>query len=367
MKIFEQIKDFLENHEVISFLVWVVLGMIVAFLVFLILIGLFKRAIRKLYPTLYGRITIKLWKPGMLLFVIIGGLIPFILIPNEILWLRVTQKILITLLIFSTAWLLIKLIHVIRLFLTVKFEMESEDNLRARKLFTQYEILERILVFVIIFVALGISLMTFEPIRQIGMSLLTSAGVSALIIGLAAQRIIAAFLAGIQLAITQPIRIDDVVVVEGEWGRIEEINLTFVVVRIWDKRRLVLPTTYFIEKPFQNWTMTSAEILGTVYIYTDYKFPVGELREVLGTFLKESPKWDGEVNNLQVTNTDGRTMELRALMSARNASDAWDLRVFMREKILTYLQENFPEHLPKTRIKIDRDPDMIKEEDNINR
>jgi hypothetical protein len=137
-----------------------------------------------------------------------------------------------------------------------------------------------------------------------------------------------------------------------------------VVVRIWDKRRLVLPTTYFIEKPFQNWTLTSAEILGTVYIYTDYKFPVKELRDVLGSFLKESPKWDGEVNSLQVTNVGEKTMELRALMSAANASDAWDLRVFMREKILTYLQENFPEHLPKTRVEIEKQSTVEKIKQN---
>jgi small-conductance mechanosensitive channel len=236
-----------------------------------------------------------------------------------------------------------------------KYDVETVDNLKARKLFTQYQILERIVIAVVIFIAVGISLMTFDPIRQIGMSLLTSAGVSALIIGLAAQRIIAAFLAGIQLAITQPIRIDDVVIVEGEWGRIEEINLTYVVVKIWDKRRLVVPTTYFIEKPFQNWTMTSAEILGTVYIYTDFTFPVKELRKALTSFLKEAPKWDGEVNVLQVTNASEKTMELRALMSAKDASAAWDLRVFIREKLLNFIQEKFPEHLPRTRVDMEKE------------
>jgi len=291
----------------------------------------------------------------MMLFMVTGALVPFILIQNEIIWLKVIQKVLITLLIFSAAWLLIKGIHVMRMFLLDRYDVDTVDNLKARKLFTQYQILERIVIAVVIFIAVGISLMTFDPIRQIGMSLLTSAGVSALIIGLAAQRIIGAFLAGIQLAITQPIRIDDVVIVEGEWGRIEEINLTYVVIKIWDKRRLVVPTTYFIEKPFQNWTMTSAEILGTVFIYTDFTFPVKELREALTSFLKEAPKWDGEVNVLQVTNTSEKTMELRALMSARNASDAWDLRVFIREKLLTFLQEKFPGYLPRTRVEIEKE------------
>ncbi len=351
----EQIKNYLSAHETLAFFVWVLIGLLGGLVVFLVLISLFKKGIKELYPTLYGKITIKLRNPGMMLFLVSGALVPFILIQNEIVWLKGIQKILITLLIFSTAWLLIKGIHVIRLFLLSKYDVETADNLKARKIFTQYQILERIMIFVIIFISVGISLMTFDPIRQIGMSLLTSAGVSALIIGLAAQRIIGAFLAGIQLAITQPIRIDDVVIVEGEWGRIEEINLTYVVVKIWDKRRLVLPTTYFIEKPFQNWTMTSAEILGTVFIYTDFTFPVKELREALTSFLKEAPKWDGDVNVLQVTNATEKTMELRALMSASNASDAWDLRVFIREKLLTYLQEKYPEHLPKTRIEIEKD------------
>ena len=352
----EQIKIFLKSHETLAFLIWILLGAIVGFVIFLVLIGLFKRTIRELYPSLYGKIAIKLSKPGMMLFMVTGAQVPFILIPKDFIWFNVIQKILITFLIFSTSWLLIKGIHVIRLFLLARYDMETADNLKARKLFTQYLILERIMIFVIIFIAVGISLMTFEPIRQIGMSLLTSAGVSALIIGLAAQKIIGAFLAGIQLAITQPIRLDDVVIVEGEWGRIEEINLTYVVVKIWDKRRLVLPTTYFIEHPFQNWTMTSAEILGTVFIYTDFTFPVKELREALTSFLKETTKWDGEVNVLQVTGASEKTMELRALMSARNASDAWDLRVFIREKLLTFLRENYPEHLPKTRIEIEKEP-----------
>jgi small-conductance mechanosensitive channel len=352
----EKIINFIEAHEVLYFFIWVLFGMLIALIVYFIFIILFKRAIKEFFPTLYGKITIKIRKPALMFFVVIGALIPFRVVSQEIEWLIIIQKMLITLLIFATAWFLIKVVHVIRLFLMVRFEIEIADNLKARKLLTQYQILERILIFIIVFIALGIALMTFDPIKQIGLSLLTSAGLSALIVGLAAQRIIAAFLAGIQLAITQPIRIDDVVIVEGEWGRIEEIHLTYVVVKIWDKRRLVLPTTYFIEKPFQNWTMTSAEILGTVYIYTDYTFPVDELRKALTRFLKEAPKWDGEVDVLQVTNSSEKTMELRALMSARNASDAWDLRVFIREKLLTFLQEKYPEHLPRARI------DLVKEE-----
>jgi small-conductance mechanosensitive channel len=175
---------------------------------------------------------------------------------------------------------------------------------------------------------------------------------ASVIIGLAAQKIFGNFLAGIQIAFTHPINLDDVVIVENEWGRIEEITLTYVVVRIWDLRRLILPISYFIEKPFQNWTRISADILGTVFIYTDYTISIEAVREELQRILKSSDKWDGKVCGLQVTNTTEHTMELRALMSAADASAAWDLRCEVREKILEFVQKNYPEALPKTRAEL---------------
>ena len=167
-------------------------------------------------------------------------------------------------------------------------------------------------------------------------------------------------LAGFQIAITQPIRIDDVVIVENEWGWIEEINLTYVVVRIWDKRRLIVPTTYFIEKPFQNWTRVSADILGTVFIYTDYSVPIDLLRKAYLDMLKETELWDGKVGVLQVTNATDRVMEIRALMSAENSPTAWDLRVLIREKLIVYLQEQHPESLPRTRVELTPSEDTEK-------
>jgi small-conductance mechanosensitive channel len=143
---------------------------------------------------------------------------------------------------------------------------------------------------------------------------------------------------------------DDVVIVEGEWGKIEEITLTYVVVNIWDKRRLIVPTTYFIEKPFQNWTKTSSEILGTVFLYTDYTVPFDEIRKELTRILHSTDLWDGQVNNLQVTNSQPQNVEIRALMSAKDSSIAWDLRVYVREKLVTFLQQNYPESLPHTRV-----------------
>jgi small-conductance mechanosensitive channel len=191
--------------------------------------------------------------------------------------------------------------------------------------------------------------MTFSKVRQLGTSILASAGIVGIIVGIAAQRSIATLLAGFQIAITQPIRLDDVVIVENEWGRIEEITLTYVVVRIWDLRRLVVPITYFLEKPFQNWTRVSADLLGTVFIYVDYTVPVQAVREKLRGILEHSTQWDGQVCVLQVTNTTEHTVELRALMSAVDSSSAWELRCHVREKLVEFIQKNYPESLPKLR------------------
>ena len=258
-------------------------------------------------------------------------------------------------LILSIAWFLILMFKVLKRRMLRKYDVEGENNLKARKVYTQYMILENIIIFIIVTLALGISLMSFESIRSVGISVLTSAGIAGIIIGLAAQKAIATLLAGIQIALTQPIRVDDVVIVEGEWGWIEEINLTYVVVRVWDKRRLVVPTTYFIEKTFQNWTRSSADILGTVFIYADYGLPIEAIREEQTRLLNSTDLWDGKVNVLQVTNATEKTMELRILLSAKNSPTAWDLRVFMREQLILFIQKNYPEHLPKSRVSIEKD------------
>lgn len=257
--------------------------------------------------------------------------------------------------VVSIAWFLIFSFKVFKNQMLKKYDVDSANNLKARKIYTQYTILENIIIFIIVILALGISLMSFDSIRSIGVSVLTSAGIAGIIIGLAAQKAIATLLAGIQIAITQPIRLDDVVIVEGEWGWIEEINLTYVVVRIWDKRRLVVPTTYFIEKPFQNWTRTSADILGTVYIYADYGIPFDAIRKEQTRLLEATDLWDGNVDVMQVTNATEKTVELRVLVSAKNSPTAWDLRVYLREKLLVFIKENYPEYLPKARITLEKD------------
>jgi small-conductance mechanosensitive channel len=255
------------------------------------------------------------------------------------------------LLIITLAWFVIEIVSMARVLFMKKFETNKTD-IKARKVFTQIRVFERIIVVLIIVISSGLALMSFDSIRQIGVSLLTSAGIAGIIFGLAAQKLLGNLLAGLQLGITQPIRIYDVVIVEGEWGRVEEITLTYVTVRIWDDRCLVLPSTYFIERPFQNWTRSDPAILGTVFIYTDYRMPLEPVREELTRILSNSEFWDGRANNVQVTNCTERTMEIRLLVSAKDGSTAWSLRVEVREKMLVFLQQNYPSMLPRTRIEL---------------
>ncbi len=254
--------------------------------------------------------------------------------------------------IFGLAWFVINLVSFGKHVILKSNDLTVEDNLKARKIITQFSLVQKVINFIIILVAISMVLMKFDGIRKLGISLLASAGIAGIILGFAAQKLLSTIIAGLQIAFTQPIRLDDVVIVENEWGWIEEITLTFVVVRIWDKRRLVVPTTYFIDKPFQNWTRSSADILGTIFIYTDYTLPIDELREKLTEIVKKDENWDGKTCVLQVTNATEKTMELRALVSAKNSPQAWELRVKTREELIKYLQEKHPESLPKTRLEL---------------
>jgi len=255
-------------------------------------------------------------------------------------------------LILSISWLLIRLTLVAEDLILNRFDTEAKDNLRARKVHTQIGILRRIAIAIVTVFAFASILMSFSNVRQLGTSILASAGVISIILGFAAQRSIATLFAGFQVALTQPIRLDDVVIVENEWGRIEEITLTYVVVRIWDMRRLIVPVNYFLENPFQNWTRVSANLLGSVYIYVDYTVPVQELRSELLRILKSSDYWDGKVCVLHVTNSTERTLELRALMSKPDSSSGWELRCHVREKLVEFMKEKHPEALPVFRTEL---------------
>ena len=233
-----------------------------------------------------------------------------------------------------------------------RYQTNLADDLLARKHLTQVNILKRAAQTLIVVVAVGSALMTIESVRQFGISLFASAGAAGLIVGLSARPLLSNLIAGVQLALTQPIRLEDAVVVEGEWGWIESITSTYVVIRIWDLRRLIVPLTYFIEKPFQNWTHQSADLLGSVMLNVDYSVPVDRLREKLNEIVKASPLWDGKVVVLQVTDTPGNMVQLRALVSARNSGQAWDLRCEVREKLLAFLQGEYPHALPRQRAEI---------------
>jgi small-conductance mechanosensitive channel len=246
-------------------------------------------------------------------------------------------------------WMLLVTTHLGATIYLSRYNLQAEDNLLARKHVTQVRVLRGALDTLIVVLTIAFALMTFPQVRQFGVSLFASAGVAGIVAGLAARPMLSNLIAGIQLAITQPIRIEDAVIVENEWGWIEEITATYVVVRLWDLRRMIVPLTYFIEKPFQNWTHESASLIGTVLLRVDFTAPVDAIRRKLEEIVGSTPLWDGAVVNLQVTDADARSIELRALVSARSAAAAWDLRCLVREKLVEYLAAEHPYALPVER------------------
>lgn len=253
-------------------------------------------------------------------------------------------------LIGAFAYVLYRLVDAACQLVLRRYRIDVSDNREARGIYTQVTVLRKVAMFVIGSMALACMLMVFDSVRQVGATIIASAGVAGIVVGFAAQRSLGALVAGFQIALTQPIRLDDVVIVEGEWGRIEEITLTYVVVHIWDERRLIVPITYFLEKPFQNWTRTSAELLATVFLYVDYSVNVDTIREKLTSILEESALWDRKVNVLQVTDATEQTVQIRALASASDASRAWDLRCEIRERLIRFLQQEQPGSLPRLRL-----------------
>jgi small-conductance mechanosensitive channel len=255
-------------------------------------------------------------------------------------------------LIAAVAWLVIMASEVTSDILASRYRMDVADNLQARRIQTQFNMLHRIVVVLVTIVTLSIMLMTFPAIKHIGMSLLASAGLAGLVVGLAMKGTLSNLIAGVQIAFTQPFRLEDAVVVNGQWGWIEEIGTMYVVVRIWDLRRLVLPLSYFLDNPFENWTRTSADLLGHCFIYVDYRVPVEEVRKELRRIVESTPLWAGKVCVLQMSDLFETTAQLRALMDARNSGDAWDLRCYVREKLIQFLQEKYPDSLPRYRAEL---------------
>lgn len=256
------------------------------------------------------------------------------------------------LLILAFAFILLQAARIGEQALMMRFDINAADNLQARKVYTQVHIISRVIDVGVGLLAVASILMMFSEVRRFGASLLASAGIVGVVVGIAAQKTLANLLAGFQIALAQPMRQDDVVIVDGEWGRIEEITLTYVVVHIWDDRRLIVPLSYFIEKPFQNWTRTTAGLLGSVFVWVDYSFPVDEGRRALKQIIEASEHWDKRFWGLQVTDASERTMQLRVLATAADSSSSWALRCEIREKLIAYIRDHHPQSLPLVRAQV---------------
>src|SRR5262249_28069922 len=244
------------------------------------------------------------------------------------------------LLIIAFSVLIIRGVNAVQSALVSRDRLAGPDNLSARKIFTQVSVIRKIILSAVLIIPIGAILMVSDQVRHFGASILASSGIAGIVIGFAAQKTLGNVLAGIQIALTQPILIDDIVMVEGEFGQIEEITLTYVTVRTWDLRRMVLPITYFVEKPFQNWSRVSTELLGTVILYLDYQAPMGELRKELKRLVENNPKWDKRVCGLQVTDSKQSTIEVRALVSGADPGKLGDLRAEVREGLINFLVRN---------------------------
>jgi small-conductance mechanosensitive channel len=261
------------------------------------------------------------------------------------------------LLIVAITWLALRAIRGVAQGMVVVYPSDAADNLRARRIQTQVRVLARTASVMVLLAGAALILMTFPGARQIGASLLASAGVAGLVVGIAARPLFSNLIAGLQIAIAQPLRIDDVLIVKGEWGRVEEITGTYVVLRIWDQRRLIVPLQWFIENPFENWTRASADIIGTVFLRVDYRMPIEPLRAEARRLCEASPDWDRRLCLLQVTDAGEHSIELRVLASAADSSRAFDLRCHVREGLVDFMQREHPQHLPTWRARVDREAD----------
>ncbi len=261
----------------------------------------------------------------------------------------VINKVIQIVIIWTIAWLLMQVISALEKATLQRLKNSLSEDFHARRVYTQIRVFKRIIIFIILLLAFAATAMTFDNVRELGTSILASAGLATVILGFAAQKTLGNLFVGVQIAITQPIRINDLVSIEGELGTVEEITLSHVILRIWDLRRLVIPISYFIDKPFQNLSRTSTELLSPIFFYTDYNLPVEAIRQAFMNILQQSPLWDGKVAKLQVVDTQGNILKVRAVASVRNSSDAWDLKCEILEKLTAFIVKNHPDSLPKTR------------------
>jgi small-conductance mechanosensitive channel len=276
--------------------------------------------------------------------------------PRDFPWLSSWRHGTLVLIIVALTWLAVNALLGVRDVVMLRFPADTKDNLVARRVLTQTTVLMRTLAGLVILLGISAALMTFPDVRQVGASLLASAGLAGLVVGFAAKPVLGNIIAGVQIAVAQPIRIDDVVIVEGEWGRIEEITGSYVVIKIWDWRRLIVPLQWFIENPFQNWTRSSSQLIGSVFLWVDYRLPLEPLRKELERICKAAPEWDKNVCVLQVTDASEHSMQLRMLVSTVDSGSGWDLRCRMREGLIGFIQRDYPDALPHLRAQIIESP-----------
>lgn len=340
-------------NDVIEILVVLGVGVLAGLVVYGLLFLAVRVLVRPRNPELARSLGLRVDTPAALLLLALGAHVAFSLARPETAAEGDAEglaRFLVILSLVAFGFLLIRGVRVLEDHLLAAVRMDLADNLRARRFHTQFRILRQVLTVGILVLVTASILFQFDGFRQFGGGLLASAGIAGIVIGFAAQRALGNLLAGFQIAITQPIRLDDVVVVEGEWGRVEEITLTYVVIRIWDERRLVLPIIYFLENPFTNWTRRTADILGTVFLHVDYDAPLDAIRNRLRELVDGHPAWDGRVAEVAVVDALPSTLQLRALVSSRDSGSAWELRCHVREGLVAFLKEAYPEALPRFRV-----------------
>ncbi|MDB5041970.1 MAG: hypothetical protein JWN27_2696 [Candidatus Eremiobacteraeota bacterium] len=338
--------------DAIVAIVWIGIAILIGVAVHRLVYWLFRRWAKQRADGFAAAVVRRTSRPAAYIFPLFAILtvIPNLNLPER--WKLDTLHAAGILTIGGIAWTIIATIRLWADIVVARHRIDVEDNLLARQLGTRVDILARVMIILITMIALGMMLMTFPAIRALGTTLLASAGVVGIVAGLAARPLFENLVAGIQLAMTQPIRLDDVVIVEKQYGRIEEIHSTYVVIRVWDLRRLVVPLTYFITTPFENWTRKTANLMGEVFVFADWALDVEALRAEIPKIVARTPLWDKQFSNLQVTDATEHAMQVRALVTARNSADLWDLRCFVREEILAFIRERQPEAFPRTRVEL---------------
>ncbi|MGN6512095.1 MAG: mechanosensitive ion channel family protein, partial [Lysobacteraceae bacterium] len=317
--------------------------------------ALARRYRRRTAPPLRARLAVVVAPPASIAIPLLFLLAALGATPLPAGWIATLRHLLGIGVLLCVVWLLVRAVRALEARVVREHPIDTSDNLRARRVLTQARVISGVAQGAIVLVGVSVALMTFPAIRQLGATLLASAGILGLAAGIAARPVFGNLIAGLQIALAQPIRLDDVVIVNGEWGRIEEINSTNVVVRIWDERRLVVPLQWFIENPFENWTRTSAQLLGTAFLWLDYHAPLQDVREALQRICASDPRWDGRVCIAQVTDASERAVQVRLLVSARNSGDLFDLRCVVRERMIEFLRQAHPQALPRLLMDLQRE------------